>query len=169
MNKYHNGKIYTIRSHLTDKYYIGSTINKLYKRQWEHKKKYNRWLKNNNLYYLTSFEIYKYNDAYIELLEEFKCENKMELTKREGELIREFKNNIVNIVIPNRTKKEYYEDNKDKLIIQHKKNYDNNKEMQLIKKSEKFNCDCGSNQIRKGEKARHEKSKKHLEFISNKI
>ena len=38
-----------------------------------------------------------------------------------------------------------------------------------IKKSEKFDCDCGSNQIRKGEKARHEKTKKHLEFISNKI
>jgi hypothetical protein len=45
--------------------------------------------------------------AYIELIEEVKCNNKMELLKREGELIREHYDNIVNKSRPNRTKEEY--------------------------------------------------------------
>jgi hypothetical protein len=37
MNKYENGKIYTIRSPHTDKYYIGSTIASLKKHFYQHK------------------------------------------------------------------------------------------------------------------------------------
>ena len=37
-NKYKNGKIYTIRSNQCEKYYIGSTIQRLSKRLYEHKR-----------------------------------------------------------------------------------------------------------------------------------
>jgi hypothetical protein len=114
MNKYHNGKIYTIRSYNNDKYYIGSTTQELYKRLYEHKSHYKTYL-NKKCNYISSFEISKNDDCYIELLENFKCETKNELTKREGELIRQFKNDIVNLQIPDRKREEYYEDNKDKI------------------------------------------------------
>ena len=101
MVNYQNGKIYAIRSFATDKYYIGSTCNPLHKRLYQHKSDKNS-AKNR---YRTSFEIVKYDDCYIELLEEFSCENKNQLQKREGELIRESKSDVVNIVIPLRTDK----------------------------------------------------------------
>ena len=59
---------------------------------------------------------------YIELLEDFKCENKKQLTNREGYFIREFKP-VLNDRIEGRTKKQYQEDNKDKKI----KYYQDNK------------------------------------------
>ena len=100
MNKYNNGKIYTIRSTTTDKYYIGSTVQPLYKRFHDHKDKYNKYLKTKKGGYNRSYEIFKLGDAYIELLENSPCKNKDELTRREGELIRQYKNNLVNHNIP---------------------------------------------------------------------
>jgi hypothetical protein len=111
-NKYHKGKIYTIRSYQTDKYYIGSTCDALHKRLYNHRRPYKCYL-NGNFHFMTSFDIIKYEDHYIELLEDYKCESKNELLKREGELIRKYKDYIVNKLIPNRTRKEYREDNKD--------------------------------------------------------
>ena len=40
MVNYQNGKIYVLRSHKTDDIYIGSTTQSLYKRFYEHKKRY---------------------------------------------------------------------------------------------------------------------------------
>jgi len=82
MERYKNGKIYTLRSNQTDKFYIGSTCLPLYKRLYKHRNNYNEYLKNNK-HYLTSFEIIKLKDCYIELLEDFPCNNKNELEKRE--------------------------------------------------------------------------------------
>jgi len=107
---YKRSKIYVIRSHQTDKIYIGSTTSSLAKRFFNHKKDYDCYLSGAK-YYLSSFEILQYEDAYIELLEEYPCENRMVLHKREGELIRE--NNCVNKCIAGRTKKEYQDENKD--------------------------------------------------------
>jgi len=103
---YQNGKIYTIRSYQTDKYYIGSTASTLTKRLSGHKKSSN---------YTTCKIIIDYGDAYIELLELFPCNSKIELTKREGELQRLYKNDIVNRKIECRTIQEYYKDNVDKI------------------------------------------------------
>jgi len=119
INKYHNGKIYTIRSPHTDKFYIGSTCNVLYKRFNQHK----CFCKKNS----SSMIIIDYGDAYIELLENFKCENKNELNKREGELIRLHKNNIVNNRIAGRSKKEYKIDTDNKIKEYGKQYYINNK------------------------------------------
>ena len=134
---YKNGKIYSIRNYETDKYYIGSTCQTLTKRLSKHKSNYRDWQKNGKRY-MTSFEILKCNDCYIELLEEFPCENKNQLHKREGELIRENKLNCVNIVIPLRTDKEYRIDNKEKRKENWKKYYEKNKDS-LVQKRKVYN------------------------------
>ena len=127
-NKYHNGKIYTIRSYETDKYYIGSTCSKLHNRLCDHRYKFNQFQKGKGKKYISSFNIIKYDDNYIELLECFKCDFKKELTKREGELIRKYKNELVNIRIEGRDKKEYYDDNIEKIKEQKKKYRKENKD-----------------------------------------
>ena len=106
MNKYNNSKIYTIRSHQTDKFYIGSTYTSLSKRFSKHKSNYLSYL-DNKYNKTSSFDIIQLNDSYIELLEEFKCDNKDQLRKREGDLIRQYKDQCVNCVIAGRTKQEY--------------------------------------------------------------
>lgn len=120
---YANGKIYTIRSFETDKYYIGSTISTLTKRLSEHKAKYKRGRTD-----CTSAEIIQYGDAYIELLEDFPCFKKDQLCKREGQLIREHKDNCVNKSIAGRTMKEWRADNKEQILEYHKQYRQDNKE-----------------------------------------
>ena len=95
INKYNTSMIYTIRSPTTDKYYIGSTTQKLCKRFGDHKINYKKYLDAKH-HFVTSYKILELGDAYIELLEEINCDNKTQLEKREGELIREHKNNCVN-------------------------------------------------------------------------
>lgn len=113
---YQNGKIYTIRSPHTEKYYIGSCKQPLYKRWWSHK----------NRLTCTSREIIALGDAYIELMELYPCNNKMELWKREGELQRLHRADIVNFKFEARTEEEK---------IAHRKHYNSlekNKERQKI-------------------------------------
>jgi hypothetical protein len=142
-NKYHNGKIYSIRSYTTEKFYIGSTCTPLHKRLYNHRNKYAQY-NQGRYHFVSSFEVVKNDDCYIELLEEFKCENKDELNKREGEWIRTNLNDIVNMRIPSRTKKEYISDNKDNI---HKK----------------FDCECGGRYTYK-HKYLHIRSKKHTDY-----
>ena len=96
-NKYSNGIIYAIRSDLTDKFYIGSTYKSLNKRFYEHAKKSQLHIKH-GIKCTSSHEIIKLGEAHIELLEKYPCDNKEELHKREGELIRQHKKDVVNIV-----------------------------------------------------------------------
>jgi len=114
---YKNGKIYAIRSYQTDDIYIGSTCSPLSKRFYEHKKCYERYLKC-KYENVSSFEIIKYEDAYIELIEKYPCNDKTELRKREGEYIRQME--CVNKVIPGRKRKEWRKDNRDKIKQQNK-------------------------------------------------
>jgi hypothetical protein len=119
--EFQHGKIYTIRSHQTNKYYIGSTNQlTLAQRLGKHRRNYKKYLINNTKGYISSFEILKYNDYYIELLLAYPCNSRDELHRREGELIRQYKSDLVNICIAGRTDKEYYEDNKTHLLEQKK-------------------------------------------------
>jgi len=112
---YQNGKIYKLVSAKTDKIYIGSTCNPLYKRLWGHKND----CKNSCI---TSKEIIKFDDCKIILIEDFPCERKEQLTARERYHIEQNKDICVNKIIPTRTKKEWDEQNKDK-IVEYKKEY----------------------------------------------
>ena len=112
MPNYQNGKIYKIHSYRTDDIYIGSTTNTLSRRFSGHKSK-------NVIGYGTkSYIILEYDDAMITLIENYPCNDKYELEKRERYHIEN--NNCVNKHIPTRTDKEYYEDNKDKIKQYHK-------------------------------------------------
>jgi hypothetical protein len=125
MPDYSKSKIYSIRSHKTDKVYIGSTILALSARFAEHRRFHRFYLsgggkgrKNG----CRSSELMEFDDVYIELVEEYPCENKEQLLKREGEIIRNTPN-AVNRCIAGRNKKQWDEDNKEH-IKQYQKEYD---------------------------------------------
>lgn len=130
INKYQNGKIYTIRSPSTDKFYIGSTIeNYLSNRLGGHKRVFKSF-QNGNGNNVSSFQILQLNDAYIELLELYPCNSKAELHKREGELIREHKDKCVNMYIPGRTEAIYKDEYKERIHeyqVQYRKDHKDKK------------------------------------------
>ena len=117
------GIIYAIKSAQTQKYYIGSTLQNIKKRMSDHRGAYNRYLKypdKQPLY--SSFEIMKYDDCYIEKIEEYKCETHRHLKIREGIIQKEHINDIVNTTISGRTIAQYKIDNKD-ILRQYRKSY----------------------------------------------
>jgi len=120
MPDYKNGKIYKLWSIEGDDIYIGSTTDALHKRLNGHKTKKNKC--NSKIL----FE--KYNDVKIELIEEYPCENKQQLNRREGEIMRLNKKHIVNHCIAGRTVKEFHIDNVDRLNKNSKQYHINNKE-----------------------------------------
>jgi hypothetical protein len=189
MTDYSQGKIYVIKSPQTDAVYIGSTVYTLEERFNNHLYDYNSWL-NKTGCYITSFEIIKYDDACIELLEEYPCNSKKELELEEGKYQRIMK--CVNKRIAGRTDKQYREDNKEQIKQRCNKYYQNNKEKiikknkewyeknkeeynkkrkkyskelyQKIKNRPKIMCVCGK-EIRRDNKRRHEKSIVHIKYI----
>ena len=109
MPNYQNGKIYKLTSEETELIYIGSTCNTLKKRLCKHKSVYRTNNKNS-----TSKQIVKYADVKIELIENFPCNELIELLFREGEICKNTPNHC-NTQIQGRTMKEYRDDNKEKL------------------------------------------------------
>jgi hypothetical protein len=98
MPNYKNGKIYSIRCRIDDALiYIGSTTQSLAKRWGDHKFDFKTG--NHLPYHKLIIDI---KDWYIQLEEEFPCDNKEQLEKREFEIMR-------NISTLNRTLKYYDE------------------------------------------------------------
>ena len=129
MPDYKNGKIYTIRYRGDDSFvYVGSTTQPLYKRWFKHKSDcFSENRKNFNLkLYQKIRETNDFENWYIELYEEYACDNKELLLKREGEVIRKIGN--LNIRIEGRTQPEYYIDNKTKIDKYKKEWYKDNRE-----------------------------------------
>lgn len=104
MNKYINGKIYAIVSQSAQLTYYGSTIQRLSQRTGEHRRDYRKHLLHNS-YKCASFEVLKHEDAKVMLIEEFPCETKLELLKREGYY--QTNNPCININKAGRNTKEY--------------------------------------------------------------
>jgi hypothetical protein len=129
MNKYKIAKIYLIKSKQTDNVYVGSTCQKLLSQRLA-KHKYD--IKNGSN--ASSKHILKYDDAYIELYENFPCNNKNEMHKREREIIKLL--NACNKVIPTRTKKEWQEENKEHIKEVRRRYKEANKEKIRIKNKE---------------------------------
>lgn len=152
-----SGKIYIIRNkHDENLIYIGSTFADLNYRFNRHK-------------FQTTTRLHRYitenNDDWdnwdIELYEEIEeCNSKEQLLKREGEVIRLFLNEnplgTLNKGIAGRTKKEYIQDNKDKIKDIRKRYYHKN----IDKFKKIITCECGRN-FRKDNIYRHLKSKVH--------
>lgn len=161
VNKYEEGKIYKIVDINNNKIYIGSTCFSLEKRLYQHIANYKRYL-TGGYNYVSVFDIIQNNNYRIELLESYKCNNKKELSKREGDLIKLNKINCVNRKIDGRTKREYYFDNIDKFKLIHKKNI----EKMRTKGRKKIKCSCGMSYNYSG-KTCHIRTKKHINFIKN--
>jgi hypothetical protein len=120
-DEYKTGYVYSIRSHMTDNIYIGSTFSNLSKRLYSHRIKYKRWCEGKGKCTM-SREILKHGDEYIELIKEVRVKNKIELNKCEGEMMRENKDIVVNKRMEGRNKKEWYEDQKE-VIKKYNKEY----------------------------------------------
>lgn len=174
MPDYQKGKIYKIisSSHPELRYY-GSTCGSLNKRFTLHKYDYI-----NNPGNCSSAEILKYGDAKIKLLEDYPCNSLSDLTLRENKYIKKYK--CVNKYFANRSKKEYYKDNIDKLKNKAKDYYYDNQESvkkkvkiyselnkeiikEKIKKSH-VECECGGAYDIK-HRSRHFRSDKHINFV----
>ena len=135
MPNYQNGQIYKIISFDNpDICYIGSTTQTLAMRMGGHRRCYNTYLKvGKTNKYTTSCKICCYPDAHIYLIESYSCDNKNELERREGEIIKQYTKdneleNPVNFNIAGRTSKEWKDDNKEKHKEYQKQYHINNSE-----------------------------------------
>jgi group I intron endonuclease len=110
-------------------------------------RKYEEWYKENK-------------DKVAQKNTEYWHKNKAELKDKR----REYKHNYY---LQNKEKfAQFRENNKDKLKEYLKNRYNQKKEDILKLQQEKTMCQCGV-EIQKGNMSRHQKSKKHLEFINN--
>jgi Uri superfamily endonuclease len=116
-----------LKSNLTNKVYIGSTCSTLSSRLNRHLNHYKRFLKKKSKY-LTAIQILENNDYKIVLIEEYPCNSINELKAREQFYILSI--DCVNKNIQNRSKQQYYIDNKEK----YKNYYLDNKENILQKR-----------------------------------
>lgn len=159
LNQLSNGKIYRIICNTTNKVYIGSTCEvELNNRLSAHVNSYNRYKKHGGSL-LSSYQIIEHGDYKIELIEEFPCESRKELCKREGELIQLYR--CININIAGRGSKEYYKNNKSRLIAGVKSYQQANQEKIRVKNNKLIQCECGKI-IKYGCLYSHHKSKNHL-------
>jgi hypothetical protein len=129
--------------------YIGSTTD-FSKRKNSHKSRCIN--ENNKKYHLKIYQTIRENGGWdnwkmIEI-EKYKCNDGNDARARERYWY-EILNANMNIQVPNRTLQEYLDDNKTIISEKAKKTYI---------------CDCGSI-CRIGEKSRHNKTIKHLEYI----
>ena len=193
MPNYKNSKIYKIVNYENDKFYIGSTTQPLYKRINEHRSKHNTCMSKNigvdlkecKIILIEAFECEnkqellkkerEYYDKY--KLEGINIVNKIRPIVTKEELAEQKKK----YKIYNREQQKQYEiKNKEKIkertkqyeiknkeiIKERKKQYDNdNKEKKKQQYSIKYTCECGSS-ICKYSKSKHDKTKKHLKFIT---
>ena len=146
MVNYKNGKIYKLWSPEGDMIYIGSTCRGLAHRKAQHKDKPNTTSK-------ILFDTY--TDIRIELIEEYPCDNKEQLNRKEGEYIRTL--DCVNRCVAGRTEKEWREDNKE-----HLEEYrEENKEHHAEKNREYYQKNKGH--VQEKHKEYRENNKGHLQ------
>jgi hypothetical protein len=111
MPNYQDGQIYTIRCKTDNaSIYVGSTTMTLSRRIAYHRIR----SKTSNTKFYTCVNG-NWDDWYIELYEVYPCENKQQLCRREGEIIREI--GTLNYEIAGRTDKEWRLDNPDKVNL----------------------------------------------------
>jgi N12 class adenine-specific DNA methylase len=161
MPDYSNAKIYKLVSDKTDMIYIGSTVRSLKERLVEHKRGFTK-----NIGFVTSKKLYELGgNISIELIKLFPCDCRKQLEKEEGKYIIEYKNKCVNICVVGRTLKEYYIENKSKILKEIKKYQKDNKE-NIKEYNKKYNKDNKENikeYNKKYYKNNKEKSKKRYE------
>ena len=152
--RYKRGKIYTIRCRYDDTLiYVGSSIDNLAKRFAGHKADSKR--KHLPLYNHINDD---WDNWYIELYEDFPCDNKQQLVRREGEVIRDIGN--LNKHIAGRSKKDYYEEYRDKFLEQKKQYYQDNRD-KFLEQKKQYNQDNRDNILEKRKQHRIDNIEKY--------
>ena len=180
------GMIYKLMSVHDPRVYVGQTTKSPKHRMRGHHCSYKQWL-NDNHGYMTSFDLLKYTDCTMEVLEE-NVPDEM-LVEREGYWYSQF--DCINKYVPGRSREEYrrdtkdvkseydrqrYRDNIDGRLELNKQYYQANRdtiseqkkqyrEANKDKLNQKFECECGGTYTH-GHRARHKKSKSHQLFLS---
>jgi hypothetical protein len=126
MPDYQQSKIYKLWSPSKNLVYYGSTVQSLAQRLSKHKNNHKYYKEDINNEYCSSYLILDCEDYKMELMEEYPCNNKTQLCKKEGEYIKA--NECVNKCIPGRTQQQWMEDNKDKMAEQQKEYREDNKD-----------------------------------------
>ena len=192
-NKYQRGKIEKIISNQTNDIYYGSSVEPyLTNRLSKHRANYKQWLSGKHNF-VTSYEIVKFEDAKIILVEDFPCNTKDQLLAREQFYIDN--NDCVNkrksfcglskleyhkqYRLENKDKrneysKQYCTQNKEHFLEYQKHYYERNKKEILESTKQRYykqnkeqtECECGSKLIHKCMPL-HIRTKKHQEFIEN--
>ena len=189
MPDYKNGKIYKIECQETNRIYIGSTCQPTVAGRLRGHMQCLRRYQRGKCNYTSSFSILETGNYKCLLVCNYPCNTKDELTTKEAEYIRQYKKDdmceCVNKNIPNRTSKEYYKDNVDKIKQYHQgikektsewgKQYrlDNKEKITEYRKQyrkdnaekikEKVQCGCGGRYTMVN-KASHERTKKHMKW-----
>jgi hypothetical protein len=173
MVNYSNGKVYMIepKVEMLDEgdIYIGSTCKEyLSQRMDTHRQAYRQKQNGGKVGNTTShtlFDKYSIDNCKITLLEVCSCNSRDELIARESHYIRTMK--CVNMIVPDRTRDEWKDDNREQYIISRKEYRETNKEKIFLSKKITFQCEC-SVICQLHAKRKHERSKKHLKFVAEK-
>jgi hypothetical protein len=135
---YSRAKIYKIISNQTDDIYIGSTTKEyLSQRMTAHKYEYKQYSLGKRKLYYSSFELLKYDDVKIVLLEAYPdCKTKDELRKYEQEWLDKLECiNKIKAYTTDEQKKNYYINNKDVILEKAKqRRLDNLDEFREVRK-----------------------------------
>ena len=185
MPDYSKAMIYKIKhneDYDDDNIYIGSTCN-LIRRRCQHKYCCNN--ENDPKYNKPLYQYIRENsgwDAFILIkIHDYKCNSKNELEIEERRMIDMLKPKL-NKIIPTRSLKEYYEDNRE-VLLEKKREYDKankqvilekakqynraNKEIISEKRKEKCKCDICGAEVRKSDLSQHKRTKKCLSVKNN--
>ena len=141
---YQQGKIYKIVSSSTDRIYIGSTYKTLLRRFAGHGSNFKRYQKG-TYSYVSSFDLLRFDDAEIHLVESYPCESKQALLARETYWMREYRSVIVNkhVASTGLTKLEYNKQRNETLP--------------------RFNCTACNYFCDRRAKQKHLRTKKHID------
>ena len=186
-NRYENSKVYKLITTVDDTFYIGSTCSSLSKRLNGHKKNAKKE-KNKDTRVYEHLNKIGFENVKIILINEFVLENGEQLRREENNYIEMYKNdpNCLNSIrafrsieekreydrIRNKTEKriqyskDLYQKNKETYCQRQKIYVQTNKEKIKERKGKICICECGS-QYTHDHKLRHERTKKHINYIHN--
>jgi len=171
MERYQQGKVYAIICRKTGRRYVGSTCEPTLARRFaEHTKGFKTWLVTGKKYML-SYDIIKDGDCYIVLLELCPCNSRDELRMCEQkhidfcECINKHRAFISKEEILEK-KRQYNEQNRDKLLEQNKQNYEKKCDEINAKQRERVYCPHCEKEFSRGSLTRHiKRCKKNLTLI----
>ena len=178
---YNNGKIYALRNSINDEIYVGSTTQRLSKRLYKHKS--DMKTRKSKLYdFMNSIGAEHF---YIELVENYPCNSKEELERREGQIIRQIA--TLNQKVAGRTNQEFQIENPEHNKAKYQKYWDKNHEKELNRcreyrennrekergrnkkyveqNSYTYTCPVCNYDIKKYIKRQHEKTKTHQQNL----